>query len=131
MKLIIKTKKHFGDRNLHRQGVQFEACFVHSPTDTADEYKAMHELSNIVKADCNDAGWGYYFGKFADIESRHGGRKSQCGNAPYTERERVLKARCVSAENLAKAYKRQMDAMRIVLVRNGLSVCIEGAANDS
>ena len=123
MKLVIKTKRRFGDRNIHQQGVQFEAYFIHAPTDTADEFRAMHELSNIVRQDCREAGWYYGFGKYADIEkNNNGGRNTQEGDKPYTDRERMLKARCVSAENLAKAYKRQMDSMRIVLVRNGLRV---------
>lgn len=130
MKLIIATRRHFGDRNIHAQGVQFVAHFVHSPTDTAEEFKAMHELSNIVRSDCREAGWYYGFGKFADVESRNG-RNAGGAGAAITPREKVLKARAVSAENLAKAYKRQMDAMRIVMVRNGLTCSMENVHEGS
>lgn len=83
MKLVIKTKRHFGDRNIHKQGVQFEAYFIHAPTDTAEEFKAMHELSNIVRADCKEAGWYYGFGKYADVEVKNG-RYSGGGVRRYT-----------------------------------------------
>lgn len=120
MKLVIKTKRHFGDNNIHLQGVQFEAYFIHSPTDTEEEFKAMHELSNIVKSDCKEAGWYYGFGRYADHESTNGTHSGGGRTTPLTPTERVLKARAASAENLARDYKRQMDAMRLVLVRNGL-----------
>ena len=120
MKLVIKTKRHFGDNKIHEQGVQFEASFRNSPTDSAEEYKAIHELCEIVKADCKEAGWYFGFGKYVEIENRNGSHSG--GQKDLTPRERVFKARAVSAENLARAYKRQMDEMRLVLVRNGLSV---------
>lgn len=122
MKCIIKTRRHFGDHNICRQGIQFQAHFVNAPTDTADDYKAMHELVGIVREDCKEAGWYFGFCEHSEHDNRSGGRTAQCGETPYTPRERVLKARCVSAENLAKQYKAQMDAMRLVLLRNNLSV---------
>ena len=122
MKLIISTKRHFGDRNISRNGVQFEAHFVNSPTDTADDFKAMHELSNIVMSDCKEMGWFYGFGKNADSYSKNG-RHTLQRETPLTPRERAMMARVASAENQAKQYKQQIDAMRIVLVRNGLKVC--------
>lgn len=122
MKLIIKTKRHFGDHKIHLQGVQFEAHFVNAPTDTTDEYKAMHELAEIVRADCKDAGWYFGFGRFPESDSKSGGRETQEGDTPFSSRERALKARAASAENFARAYKRRIDEMRLVLVRNGLAV---------
>lgn len=122
MKLIISTKHHFGDRKISRQGVQFEAHFVHSPTDTADDFKAMHELSNIVMSDCKEMGWFYGFGKHTDSYSVNGHHTLQ-RDIPLTPRERAMMARVASAENLAKQYKQKIDAMRIVIVRNGLKVC--------
>lgn len=125
MKCIIKTRRHFGDHDIGRQGIQFQAHFVNAPTDTAEDYKAMHELVEIVRQDCKEAGWYFGFGANSEHDARNGGRTAQCGDTPYTPRERMLKARAVSAENLAKQYKAQMDAMRLVLLRNGLSVSME------
>ena len=123
MKLVIRTKRHVGDHKIHQQGVQFEAYFINHPTDTAEDFKAIHELSNIVKADCNEAGW--YFGYAANANKENSSNGSGChkqrGETPYTPRELVLKARATSAENLARAYKRQIDEMRLVMVRSGLS----------
>ena len=122
MKLVIRTKRHVGDNKIHLQGVQFEAYFVNHPTDTADEFKAIHELSEIVRTDCKDAGWYYGYAANANRENRNrSGCPMQRGETPYTPRELVLKARAASAENLARAYKRQIDEMRLVIVRNGLS----------
>ena len=122
MKLVIKTKRHLGDRNIHKQGIQFEAYFIEAPTDTADDVNAMHELSRIVRADCMEAGWYYAFGENPERHTVNGHHGCQAPETPFTPRERVLKARAVSAENLAKAYKKQIDQMRLVLVRNRLSV---------
>lgn len=126
MKLVLQTKRHFGDTNISRQGVQFVARFIESPNDTHEEYRAMHELVEIVRADCKESGW--YFGFPANathqepIRHHHESLKAV---VPLSKREAAIKARAISAENLARALKKENDAMRLAMVRAGVSVRVE------